>query len=97
MGLRFLRSNGRSFRRVEVSAGYELDELLVRLKLLLHQRLHVGFFSLEDLLDLAFLVIGQIELMKRQSQSMVTHKLSMHPVMHRAARSGAFFLRDGCA
>ena len=98
VSLRFLRGNYGGFGLVEISAGYQLNQLLVRLKFLLHQRLHGWFFGLEDLPDLGTLIVGQVELVQRQSESGAAHKFSVHPMMHGAwASLFPLPLRESCA
>jgi hypothetical protein len=54
------------------------------LHVLLHERLEIGFFILEDLPDLRTLIVGQIQLAERQSKSLPPE--GSVPVMaHRAA------------
>ena len=67
MGLRFLRGNGIRLRRVESAAGDQLHHLLMRHEFLLHERLDVRMFVLENLFDLRLLVVAKIKLMQRET------------------------------
>src|SRR6266700_6634679 len=93
MSLRFLSSNCRGLSLVEVAAGHQLDQLLVRQEFLLHQRLDIGVFTLENLFDLRLLVIGNVQLVQGQPESVSSHKIAMHSVMHRH-RFWALALRE---
>src|SRR5580765_2081087 len=83
--LRRLRGDGCSLGLVKVAAGDELHHLLVRLKFLLHERLHGRVLGFHDLVDLSFLVVSEIELVQWKSEAFSEAVVHHHAVMHGTA------------
>src|SRR6266567_1981297 len=86
VSLRFLGGDGCGFGLIEIATGDELDQLLMGLHFLLHERLEIGFFGLENLLDLGVLVLGEIQFMQHvhgKSKTWTTHTAFVHSMMHR--------------
>src|SRR6266581_2442823 len=56
---------------------------LIGAQQLVNLRRDLGVFTLENLFDLRLLVIGKVQLVQGQPESVSSHKIAMHSVMHR--------------